>query len=196
MQAPEDFDPSADFDITGEGVIWYVQPELFFTCALCRAGHQEDFVSHTEVSLVFFSTFEPITLSPDHVMQAEKEVPMLYKNSERDLPTLYVCPVGNVLGRAPLTPCYMSGNTHPTIPYCFRGKNLGGAKADSRPDNGTGSKLFEVNIWLWRYGRSLSRKISVEAAEEMRRKRIVDTRRKGAATAKLCREAKEASGAQ
>ena len=85
--------------------------------------------SHTEVSLVFFSTFEPIALSPDHVMQAEKQVPMLYKNSERNLSTLYVCSVGNVLGRAPLTPCYMSCNTHPTIPYCFRGGNLGGAKA-------------------------------------------------------------------
>ena len=64
MQAPEDFDPSADFDITGERVIWYAQPEPFFTCALCRAGHQEDCGSHTEVSLEFFSTFEPITLSP------------------------------------------------------------------------------------------------------------------------------------
>ena len=169
MQAPEDFDPSADFDITGEGVFWYAQPEHLFTCALCRAGHQEDFGSHTEVSLVFFSTFEPIALSPEHIMQAEKEVPMLYKNSERDLPTLYVCLVGNVLGLVPLTPCYTSGNTHPTIPYCFRGKNLGGAKADSRPDHGTGSKLFEVNV---------------------------DTRRKGAATAKRRREAKEASGAQ
>ena len=42
----------------------------------------------------------------------------------------------------------------------------------------------------------MPRKISVEAAEEMRRKRIVDTRRKGAAMAKRHREAKEASGAQ
>ena len=86
MQAPEDFDQSADFDITGEGVVWYAQPEAFFTCSLCRAGHQEDFSSYTQVSLVFFSTFEPIALSqaPDHVMQAEKEVPMLYKNSERE----------------------------------------------------------------------------------------------------------------
>ena len=68
-------------------------------------------------------------LHPDHVMQAEKEVPMLYRNSERDLPTLYVCPVGNVLERAPLSPCYMSGNTHPTIPYSvFQGGKSGGSK--------------------------------------------------------------------
>ena len=127
-------------------------------------------------------------------MQAEKEVPMLYKNSERDLPTLYMCPVGNVLGRAPLTPCYMSCNTHPTIPYCFRGKNLGGAKADSRPDNGTGSKLFEVNIWLWRYGRSLPRKHTVQEAEEMRRKRLVDSRKKATTTTKRHRETGDANG--
>ena len=171
MQALENFDPSADFDTTGERVVWYAQPELLFACSLCRAGHQEDFSSHTQVSLVFFSTFEPIALSPDHVMQAEKEVPMLYKNSERDLPTLYVClqVVGNVLGRVPLTPCYTSGNTHPTIPYCFRGQNLGGAKADSRQDNGTGSKLFEVNIRLWRYGQSLPRKHTVSDATKTER---------------------------
>ena len=25
------------------------------------------------------------------------------------------------------------------------------AAADSRPDSGTGSRLFEINIWMWRY---------------------------------------------
>ena len=164
-QSLSDFDPSADFDITGAGDKWYAQPELFLSCSSCRSGHQEDVESHTEVSLVFSSTFEPISLSPDHIMQADKQVPMLYKRSEKELPTLYICPVGNVLGLVPLIPCYMSGNTHPTIPYCFRGRNLGGAAADTRKVNGTASKLFEINIWMWRYGRSLPSEQTIEEAE-------------------------------
>ena len=88
-----------------------------------------------------------------------------------------VCPVENVLGRVPLIPCYMAGNKHPTIPSCMRGKNLVEATADCRPDSGTGSKLFEVNVWLWKYGRSLPRKCTVEEAEDMRRKRLVESRK-------------------
>ena len=33
--------------------------------------------------------------------------------------------------------------------------------ADYRPDSGTGSRLFEVNIWMWKYGRPFPRKSSV-----------------------------------
>ena len=141
IQPVEEFDPSADFDITGEGDLWYAQPELFFSCSLCQAGDQENVSTHTKVSLVFFSTFEPITLSPDHIMQADKKVPMLYKRSEKELPTLYVCPVENVLGRVPLIPCYMKGNTHAMIPYCFRRMDLGGAAADSDTSSESASDM-------------------------------------------------------
>ena len=37
--------------------------------------------------------------------------------------------------------------------------------ADSRPDNGTGSRLYELNVWLWNYRRSLPQPISVEEPE-------------------------------
>ena len=88
IQAVEEFDPSADFNITGEGNMWYARPQLFFSCTVCSCGHQENRSSHKELSLVFFSTFEPINLAPDYVMQGEKKVPMLYERSERQLPTL------------------------------------------------------------------------------------------------------------
>ena len=35
------------------------------------------------------------------------------------------------------------------------------ADSDSRPDNRTGSRQYELNVWLWNYGRSLLRPISV-----------------------------------
>ncbi len=60
-----------------------------------------------------------------------------------------------VLGRVPLIPCYLNGNSVKTIPHCFRGKIPREAAADSRPDNWTGSRLFEINM-------SFPRQISVD----------------------------------
>ncbi len=103
--------------------------------------------SHKDVSLVFFNTFEPISLTQESCMQ-RKGVPMLYKRaaSSSQVPSLYFCPVENVLGRVPLIPCYLNGNSVNTIPHCFRGKIPREAAADSRPDSGTGIRLFEINI--------------------------------------------------
>jgi hypothetical protein len=61
--------------------------------------------------------------------------------------------VENDLGRVPLIPCYLNGNSVNTIPHCFRGKIPREAAADSRPDSGTGSRLFEiknVDVALWK----------------------------------------------
>ena len=80
--------------------------------------------------------------------------------------------------------CYLNGNSHNTIPHSLRQVVPAGPAADSRPDSGTGSKLFEVNIWMWRYGRAFPRRISVEDAEEMRQKRVIEARLKGAETLK------------
>jgi hypothetical protein len=54
-----------------------------------------------KVSLVYFSTFEPIDLTPDSIMQ-RAAVPMLYDSASNPrLPCLYICPVADVLGCAP-----------------------------------------------------------------------------------------------
>ena len=183
LEPLEDFDPLTDFDMTGGDDVWFARPQLFFSCSLCPTGQMEDKASHIEVSLVFFSTFEPISLTPNSCMQ-RNGIPMLYERAASQLPTLYVCPVENVLGRVPLMSCYLKGNLHNTIPHSLRHAVLAGAAADSRPDSGTGSRLFEVNIWMWRYGRAFPRKISVEDAEEMRFKRVQESRRKGAESLK------------
>ena len=74
----------------------------------------------------------------------QKSVPMLYERSRTVLRSLYVCPVENVLGRVPVIPCYLNGNTSNTIPHRYRGAIPTEAAADSRPDSGTGSRLFEI----------------------------------------------------
>ena len=92
---------------------------------------------------------------------------MLYERSATVLQSLYVYPVENVLGRMPLIPCYLNWNSSNTIPYRYRGVIPAEAAADSRPDSGTGSRLFEINIWMWRYGRTFPREVSVADAVAM-----------------------------
>ncbi len=112
----DEFNVTRDFDITVTGDVWYARPQLFFKCTLYPTGEMGNTRGHNEFSLVFFSTFEPTSLTPDSCMQ-RKGVPMLYERSLTVLPSLYVCPVENVLGRVPLIPCYLNGNTSNTIPH-------------------------------------------------------------------------------
>ena len=112
----ESFNIKTDFDLKGDGLVWYARPQLFFNCTLCPTGAKESMysASHKEVSLVYFSTFEPIALIPDSIMQ-QAGVPMLYDlASNQRLPCLYICPVANVLGCAPLILCFIGCNSHPT----------------------------------------------------------------------------------
>ena len=171
-------------DITGGGDVWYARPLLFFNCTLCPTGRMAATNEHLAVSLVFFSTFEPISLTPDGCMQ-EKGVPMVYERAATQLQTPYVVPVENILGSVPLILCYLNGNTMNSIPHKYLSQIPREAAADSRPDSGTGSRLFEVNIWMWRYGRTFPRVISVEQAVELRKKRLQDSRARGAET--MCR---------
>ncbi len=76
----ESFNIKTDFDIQGNGLVWYVRPQLFFNCNLCPTGAKGSSGSHKEVSLVYFSTFEPIKLTPDSVMQ-RAGMPMLYDSA-------------------------------------------------------------------------------------------------------------------
>jgi hypothetical protein len=99
--------------------------------------------------------------------------------------------VENVLGCVLLMPCYLKGNLHNTIPHSLLHAVLAGAAADSRPDSRTGSRLFEVNILMWRYGRAFPRKISVADAEEMLQKRVQEARWKGAETLKHRRSSED-----
>jgi hypothetical protein len=128
---------------------------------------------YKEVSLVYFSTFEPIGLTPDSIMQ-RAGVPMLYDSASKPrLPCLYICPEANVLGRAPLIPCFIGGNSHPTIPYLFKDNRR---SADTQRDRGNGSRLYEGNIWMWRYGRGRPRMVSIAEAERIRAERLSASR--------------------
>ncbi len=102
---------------------------------------------------------------------------------------MYVCPVENVLGCVHMIPCYLNGNSLNTIPHSFRSKIPQEAAADSRPDSGTGSHLFEINIWMWKYGSTFPREFSVEDAVAMRKRRVHESRERGAETLRRRNEA-------
>ena len=72
-----------------------------------------------------------------------------------------VDPVANMLGRVPLIPLFLAGNSTPTIPHKFS-KHKGSAfpmgSADTaRADGRRGSNVYEVNHWLWMFGRGKPR---------------------------------------
>ena len=182
----ESFDVKTDLDLTGEGLLWYARPQLFFRCTVCPTGSLRQQSQHKELSLVFFSTFEPISLTPNAVMQ-RNGVPMFYDTaSSSNLPSLYICWAKNVLGRVPLLPCFVDGNKTPTLPHRFG--NRQGAVADSRNGAGNGSKIYELNTWMWRYGRGQPRRVTVAEAEQQRKACIVNARKQAAATLKRRRE--------
>ena len=185
----ESFNVKTDFDLQGDGLVWYARPQLFFNCTLCPTGAKGYSGSHKEVSLVYFSTFEPIDLTPDSIMQ-RAGVPMLYDSASNPrLPCLYICPVANVLGRAPLIPCFICSNSHPMIPHRFKDdRRLGSASADTQRDRGNGSRLYEVNIWMWRYCRGSPRMVSIADAERIRSERVSESRTRATESSKRRRE--------
>ena len=83
----ESFDFRADMDLSGNGLLWYSLPQLFFQCTVCPTGSLQTPSKHKELALVFFSTFEPITLTPGAVTQ-RNGVPMIYDTaSSSNLPS-------------------------------------------------------------------------------------------------------------
>ena len=105
-------------------------------------------------------------------------------------PCLYVAPAENMVGRVPLIPLFLAGNSTPTIPHMFSQRKEAGFPfgcADAAAlDGRRGSNIYEVNPWLWQFGRGKPRLggLSIEqtverkdAASDARHKRAAETRR-------------------
>ena len=72
-------------------------------------------------------------------------------------PCLYVANTENMVGRIPLMPCFLDGNSTQTISHTYsKNKNscFPAGCADSAAEDGRrGSNVYEVNPWLWQFGR-------------------------------------------
>ena len=106
-------------------------------------------------------------------------------------PCLYVAPAENMVGRVPLMPLFLAGNSTPTIPHLYsKRKDTGfpmGCADAAAVDGRRGSNIYEVNPWLWQFGRGKPRLggLSVEktqermqAASSERNLRAAETRRR------------------
>jgi hypothetical protein len=143
----------------------YARPQLFFTCVLrpkdgglpknrtYKTG-PDDIV----YTLVFFVTFEELKLPIKGPME-DAGVIKLYELSPT--PCLYVADVQNMVGRVPLMPLFLAGNLNPTIPHIFsKRKDSGfpyGCADAAATDGQRGSNVYEVNPWLWQFGRGKPR---------------------------------------
>ena len=104
---------------------------------------------------------------------------------------LYVAPAGNMVGRVPLIPLFLAGNSTPTIPYMFsKRKDSGfpfGCADAAAADGRRGSNVYEVNLWMWQFGRGKPRLGGLtvkqtaarqETASKERKQRAAETRRR------------------
>ncbi len=76
-------------------------------------------------------------------------------------PCLYMAPAENMVGRIPLIPCFLDGNKTQTIPHKYsknRNSCFPTGCADIAAEDGRcGSNVYEVNTWLWMFGRGKPR---------------------------------------
>jgi hypothetical protein len=71
------------------------------------------------------------------------------------------------------------------IPYKFKNSRIHGtASADTQRDRGNGSRLYEVNLWLWSYQQDQPRTMSIEEAETVRQDRVSKARKRAEETKK------------
>mgnify|MGYP003345460249 CR=1 FL=1 len=148
-----------------------------------------------EVPIVFFSAFERVNLTPDKPMQRLLDIQQLYEPGPWPSldPIMHVGLLRHVLGRAPLVPLFLQGNSTATIPHGMRNlrSRFPNGRADTQPDKGDGSRIYEVNNWLGEFGRGMPRRMSVAATERLRSAMRVDARAKAWATRKRNREMRD-----
>jgi hypothetical protein len=71
--------------------------------------------------------------------------------------TLYVGRVEDFLGREPLFTCFLDGNTTSIISYKYAARQKQafefGCADGQGPTSRRGSHVYEINSWLWNFGR-------------------------------------------
>ena len=109
-------DPPDKFDMeTRLDDLWFARLELMFSCSLCITGQIDRGLSNPEaisVDLALISTFEDLPTPPPTVLGKEG-CRIVY--AAKGTPCLYVIPLSHCACRVPLMPCFLRGNSKPTI---------------------------------------------------------------------------------
>ncbi len=116
-------------------------------------GPLQQFRRNIPLDLVFFSPFEELCLRTAGIMES-KRIHRVYEPSP--VHTLYVGRVDELLGRVPLIPYFLDGNSTSTIPHKY--SSLQRDAFECCCTNGAGptsqrvSHVYEINTWLWNFG--------------------------------------------
>ena len=82
-----------------------------------------------------------------------------------------------MLGRVPLFPLFLKGNATPATPRILRhlkGSAFQFGIADAAAADGRrGSNVYEVNLWLWQFGRGRPRVGGLPVSETAERRDVV-----------------------
>jgi hypothetical protein len=96
-----------------------------------------------------------------------------------------------MVGRVPLILLFLAGNPTPTIPHVYSNRKesgfpMGCANADyaAALDVRRGSNVYEVNPWLWQFGRGKPRLggLTVEETTDRQLAKDVDRKKRAAET--------------
>ena len=169
---PDRFDIIRDMD-----KVMFGRPELIFKVKLKRYNGDKDDI--LEIPLIFLSAFERVRLDPDDEMHKLGDIIQLYETGPLPAlePIMHVGFLSHVLCRVPLVPCFMEGSDHPTIPRRFaRSSRVRHGRADRNQGSGDGSRLNEVNMWMWNFEGGVARSRTVSEAERMRAEHASATR--------------------
>ncbi len=100
-----------------------------------------------------------------------------------------------MVGRVPLIPLFLAGNSTTTMPHMFNKHKDSGFPygcADAAPTDGLlGSNVYEVNRWLWQFGFGKPRLGGLTIKETSERKNAVSNA-KHTRAAETVRHSKEA----
>ena len=95
-----------------------------------------------------------------------------------------------MVGRVPLIPLFLAGNSTPTIPHMFNTHKDSGFPygcVDAAPTDGLrGSNVYEVNQWLWQFGFGKPRLGGLTIKETSERKDAVSNAQHKRATETVC----------
>ncbi len=153
--------------------LWIVLPQLFFQCTVRPLQARADGFGRCPedilLDLIFFSAFEDLrlqmtgTMEPNGVRKVYEPSPIL---------TLYVGRVEDLLGRVPLIPCFLDGNATSTIPHKYANRQRTafecGCADGAGPALRKGSHVYEINTWLWAFGRPQPRNGGLSVAKTQR----------------------------
>ncbi len=93
-----------------------------------------------------------------------------------------------MMGRVPLAPLFLGGNSTSTIPHKYSQHKRSGFQVGTcdtaAADGRRGSNVYEVNPWLWQFGRGKLRLggLSVEKTDDRKEAALKERSLRGAET--------------